>query len=128
VFVVSDNALKTGVHNVAYNAAKAGELHMARSIAEECGPDGIRVNSVLPGAVFGGSRAWSPEFRAKRAAIRGLDPNNLEEEYKRFSALRVIIMPEEVAEVILFLSSNLAGKITGAAISIDGGGSASYVR
>jgi NAD(P)-dependent dehydrogenase (short-subunit alcohol dehydrogenase family) len=44
------------------------------------------------------------------------------------AALRVIILPEEVAELALFLASDRAAKITGTLVSIDGGGVAGYVR
>ena len=128
VFVTSDNAIRPSRNLMAYCTAKAAELQMARCIADECGRYGIRVNSVLPGAVFGRSSFWTPEFRAARANIRGFDPNNLEEEYKKTSALGVVIDPDEVADVILFLASEKAAKITGAAVSVDGGGAAAYVR
>jgi NAD(P)-dependent dehydrogenase (short-subunit alcohol dehydrogenase family) len=128
VFVVSDNSLRPSRNALAYNVAKAAELHMARCLAEECGRYHIRVNSVLPGAVFGGSKFWTPEFRAARAAIHGFNPANLEEEYKKNTALGVIIMPDEVAEVVLFLASDRSAKMTGTALSIDGGGTAGYVR
>jgi NAD(P)-dependent dehydrogenase (short-subunit alcohol dehydrogenase family) len=128
VFVVSDNAVRVSSGLLAYNVAKAAELHMARCIADECGPDGIRVNSILPGAVFGRSGFWSDEFRAQRAAAHAFDPTKLEEEYKQHTALREIILPEEVTDLILFLASSRAEKITGAAVSIDAGGKAGYVR
>jgi NAD(P)-dependent dehydrogenase (short-subunit alcohol dehydrogenase family) len=128
VFIVSDNAIKPSRNCLAYNVAKAAELHMARCLADECGCYHVRVNSVLPGAVFGGSGFWTPEFRAARAEIHGFDPANLEEEYKTKTALGVIIMPEEVAELVLFLASDRSAKLTGTAISIDGGGNAGYVR
>jgi len=128
VFVVSDNAVRPSRNFLAYNVAKASELHMARSIADECGQDGIRVNSILPGAVFGGSAFWTPELRSQRAGIYGFDPNQLHEEYKKNVALNVVIDPDEVADVILFLASDKTSKITGAVISIDGGGKGGYVR
>ena len=128
VFVVSDNAVRPSRNFIAYNVAKAGELHMARSIADECGQDGIRVNSILPGAVFGGSGFWTPELRAQRAGIYGFDPDKLAEEYKKNAALNVVIEPDEVADLILFLASDKTAKITGAVISIDGGGKGGYVR
>jgi len=128
VFVVSDNAVRPSRNFLAYNVGKASELHMARSIADECGQDGIRVNSILPGAVFGGSTFWTPELRAQRAGIYGFDPDKLAEEYKKNDALNVVIDPEEVADVILFLASDKTSKITGAVISIDGGGKGGYVR
>jgi len=128
VFVVSDNAIKPSKNLLAYNVAKAAELHMARCIAEECGHYGIRVNSILPGAVFGRSAFWTPQFRKGRASIHGFDPAKLEEEYKKNTALGVIIDTDEVADLILFLASEKSAKMTGTAISIDGGGTAGYVR
>jgi NAD(P)-dependent dehydrogenase (short-subunit alcohol dehydrogenase family) len=128
VFVVSDNAVKPSHDLLAYNVAKAGELHMARCIADECGKYDIRINSVLPGAVFGESAFWAADYRASRAKIHGFDPGDLEEEYKKNAALGVIILPEEVAGLVLFLASDQSAKITGAAISIDGGGRTGYLR
>ncbi len=80
VFNVSDNALKPSKHFLAYNASKAAVLHMARTIANEFGPYHIRANSVLPGAVFGGSQMWTQELREARAKIHGFHPDKLEEE------------------------------------------------
>jgi NAD(P)-dependent dehydrogenase (short-subunit alcohol dehydrogenase family) len=128
VFIVSDNAVKPSHDLLAYNVAKAGELHMARCIADECGKYNIRINSILPGAVFGDSAFWTEECRASRAKSHGFDPSDLEEEYKKNAALGVIILPEEVAELALFLASDQSAKITGAAISIDGGGRTGYLR
>ena len=128
VFVVSDNSIRPSKNFVAYNTAKAGALHMARCIAEECGHYGIRVNSILPGSVFGRSDFWTPQLRDERARIWGFDPNNLEEEYKKNTALGVAIEPDEVADLILFLASPKSSKITGSVVSIDGGGKGGYVR
>ena len=128
VFISSDNSIKPSKNALAYNVSKAAVNHMARCIADECGVDGIRINTILPGAVFGGSAFWTPEFRARRAAIHGFDPDMLEIEYKKATALGVIIFPEEVAELALFFASDRSAKITGALISIDGGGATGYVR
>lgn len=128
VFVSSDSGLKAGKRSVAYNSAKAAELHMARCVAEECGQYHIRVNSVLPGAVFGRSEFWTTEYRKARAASYGFDYRNLEREYEKNVALKVTILPEEVAEAILFFASDRSNKITGASLGIDGGGASAYVR
>jgi len=128
VFVNSDDSLKPSRHFLAYNSSKAAQLHMARTIANEFGKDKIRANSVLPGAVFGGSKMWTPELRAARAKIHGFDPDLLEEEYKKNNALGVIIDPTEIAELVVFLASDRSAKMTGAALVIDGGGVGGYVR
>lgn len=128
VFVCSDSSVKAGKSTVAYSSAKAAELHMARCIAEEFGRYHIRVNSVLPGAVFGGSEMWTTEYRTARAAAYGFDFQNLEREYEKNAALKVTILPEEIAEAILFLASDRANKITGSALGVDGGGVSAYLR
>lgn len=128
LFINSDNSLKPSRHFLAYNASKAAQLHMARTLANEFGPYNIRVNSILPGAVFGGSAMWTPELRSARAGIHGFDPEHLEEEYKKNNALGVIIDPGEIAELALFLISDRSAKMTGNALVIDGGGLGGYVR
>lgn len=128
VFINSDNSLKPSKHFLAYNASKAAQLQMARTIANEFGPYHIRANSILPGAVFGGSAMWTPELRAARAKIHGFDPDELEEEYKKNNALGVIIEPAEIAELVVFLISDRSAKMTGNALVIDGGGLGGYVR
>jgi len=128
VYINSDNSLKPSKHFLAYNASKAAVLHMARTIANEFGPYNIRANSILPGAVFGGSAMWTPELRAARAKIHGFDPSLLEEEYKKNNSLGVIIDPAEIAELVVFLSSDRSAKMTGNALVIDGGGLGGYVR
>ena len=127
-FVSSDNAVKPSKQCVAYNVSKAAELQLSRTIAQEGGKYGIRSNCVLPGAVFGISKVWTDEFRQARAEVHGFDPNNLEEEYKKANSLGVIIYPEEVATVILFLVSERSAKMTGNVLVIDGGNPGSYVR
>lgn len=128
VFINSDNSLKPSKHFLAYNASKAAQLQMARTIANEFGPYHIRANSILPGAVFGGSAMWTPELRAARAKIHGFHPDQLEEEYKKNNALGVIIDPAEIAELVVFLASDRSAKMTGNALVIDGGGLGGYVR
>lgn len=128
VYINSDDSLKPSRHFLAYNSSKAAVLHMARTIANEFGPYKIRANSVLPGAVFGGSAMWTPELRAARAKIHGFDPALLEEDYKKNNALGVIIDPSEIAELVVFLASDRSAKMTGAALVIDGGGLGGYVR
>ncbi|MBI9045036.1 MAG: SDR family oxidoreductase [Anaerolineaceae bacterium] len=128
VFINSDNALKPSKHFLAYNSSKAAVLQMARTIANEFGQYNIRANSILPGAVFGGSNLWTPELRTARAQIHGFDSKLLEEEYKKNNALGVIIDPIEIAELAVFLSSDRSAKMTGNALVIDGGGIGGYVR
>lgn len=128
IYINSDDALKPSRHFLAYNASKAAVLQMARTIANEFGKYHIRANSILPGAVFGGSAMWTPELRAARAKIHGFEPDLLEEEYKKNNALGVIIDPSEIAELVVFLASDRSAKMTGNLLVIDGGGLGGYAR
>jgi len=128
VYTNSDNSLKPSKHFLAYNTSKAAVLHMARTIANEFGPYHIRANSVLPGAVFGGSQMWTQELRQARAKLHGYSAEDLEEEYKKANTLGVIIDPAEIAELVVFLASDRSAKMTGNALVIDGGGLGGFVR
>ena len=128
IFVASKNALAAGTEIAAYSAAKAAELHLARCLAEEGGPHGIRVNCVCPDAVIEGSALWSESRRRERARTYGIAPEELEAYYRDRTALKVNITPDDVAEAILFFASAQSAKTTGAVLTVDGGIRAAYVR
>jgi rhamnulose-1-phosphate aldolase/alcohol dehydrogenase len=131
IFVASKNALVGGKDAAAYSSAKAAELHLARCLAEEGGPAGIRVNTVNPDAVLSGSRIWGPgsTWRQQRAAAYGIDPDELEEYYRQRNALKVSVLPEDVAEAVLhFASPARSGKSTGNILNVDGGVAAAFPR
>jgi NAD(P)-dependent dehydrogenase (short-subunit alcohol dehydrogenase family) len=93
----------------AYNASKAGVINLVRSLAMELGPQGIRINSVCPG----------PTETAMTDALRS--------HVEMASSLTEAIplkrwgQPEELAEAIAFLISPAASFITGVALPVDGG-------
>ncbi len=128
VFVVSKNALVAGKNNVAYSSAKAAELHLARCLAEEGGPTGIRVNVVNPDAVLSKSKIWTKEWREERARDYGIKPDELEEFYKKRTTMKVHIYPEDIAEAVYFFASSRASKSTGNILNVDGGVPAAYPR
>ncbi len=128
IFIVSKNALVPSKEASAYNAAKAAELHLARTVAEEVGPFGIRVNSVCPDAVLEGSRIWTTQWREERARAYGVRSDQLEEFYRQRTTLKVSVQPQDVAEAVLFLASDRAAKTTGAIVTVDGGVPGAYVR
>jgi rhamnulose-1-phosphate aldolase/alcohol dehydrogenase len=129
VFVASKNALVAGRNAAAYSSAKAAELHLARCLAEEGGAAGIRVNTVNPDAVLQGSRIWGSSWREERAASYGIDPDELEEHYRKRTTLGVNILPEDIAEAVLhFASPRRSGKSTGNVLNVDGGVPAAYPR
>ena len=128
VFVASKNALVAGANAAAYSSAKAASLHLARCLAEEGGPHGIRVNTVNPDAVIEGSGIWSSDWKAERASTYGVTTDDLESFYRGRTKLGVNVYPEDVAEAIAFLAGPRSAKSTGNVINVDGGVTAAYPR
>jgi rhamnulose-1-phosphate aldolase/alcohol dehydrogenase len=121
VFVATKNVMSPGKDFAAYSAAKAAEAQLAKVLALEGGPHGIRSNIVNPDAVFRDSRLWSADVRRERAAAQGIDPNDLEEFYRKRNLLGVRVLPEDVADAVLFLASERSSKTTGCTLTVDGG-------
>jgi NAD(P)-dependent dehydrogenase (short-subunit alcohol dehydrogenase family)/rhamnose utilization protein RhaD (predicted bifunctional aldolase and dehydrogenase) len=121
VMVSSKTGLEASKANSAYNATKAGELHLARGWALELGPEGVRVNAVAPGNVFEGSKIWNPEYIRKCADKKGIKPEEVIPYYNSLTALGQEIKREDVAEAVVFLCSERARRITGQVLVVDGG-------
>ncbi|MEP6812461.1 MAG: bifunctional rhamnulose-1-phosphate aldolase/short-chain dehydrogenase [Actinomycetota bacterium] len=128
VFVASKNALVAGANAAAYSSAKAASLHLARCLAEEGGPHGIRVNTVNPDAVIQGSSIWSSDWKAERASTYGVTEAELQTFYQGRTKLGVAVLPEDVAEAIAFLAGPRSAKSTGNVVNVDGGVTAAYPR
>ena len=128
VFVGSKNALVAGANASAYSSAKAASLHLARCLAEEGGPQGIRVNTVNPDAVIQDSSIWSSDWKAERASTYGVTEDDLQTFYRGRTKLGVDVFPEDVAEAIGFLVGPRSTKSTGNVINVDGGVTAAYPR
>jgi NAD(P)-dependent dehydrogenase (short-subunit alcohol dehydrogenase family) len=121
VNLTSKSGLEASKENSAYNATKAGEVHLMRGWAMELGRDGIRVNCVAPGNVFKGSRIWNAEYIRACARKRGLRPEEVIPYYISLSPLGKEIEPEDIAAAALFLLSSEARNITGQTLVVDGG-------
>jgi rhamnulose-1-phosphate aldolase/alcohol dehydrogenase len=120
VCVATKNVLAPGAEFGAYSASKAASAQLARILAIEGAPFGIRSNMVNPDGVFENSGLWSA-IRKKRARTIGVPDSKLEDYYRKRNLLQVCVNPEDVAEAVLFLCSHRSAKTTGAMIPVDGG-------
>ncbi|WP_214108687.1 oxidoreductase [Acrocarpospora catenulata] len=123
VNVSSISSRLPGTGPVAYGAAKAALVALGKSLAEEFGPQGVRVNTVSPGVVRTGVWVDPGGFGSKVAASVGAEHAAFLEQIPQAFGLTTgrITEPQEVAALIAFLLSDVAGNITGADYFIDGG-------
>lgn len=128
VFVASKNGLAASPGAAAYCTAKAAEIHLARCLALEGASAQIRVNVVNPDAVLRGSKIWSGEWKEQRAAVYKTDMEGLEAMYRDRSMLKLSVFPEDIAEAIYFLASDMSAKSTGNIINVDAGNAQSFTR
>jgi rhamnulose-1-phosphate aldolase/alcohol dehydrogenase len=129
VFIGSKNGIAAATNASAYASAKAASLHLARCLALEGAPSGIRVNVVNPDAVIRGSKIWDGEWRQERAGAHGIDAGDeLEAHYRNRSMLKRDVLPEDVAEAVHFLASDRSSKSTGNMINVDAGNAQAFVR
>lgn len=100
-----------GVHGNAgqanYSASKAGLIALAKSIAQEVGSRGIRANAIAPGFI--------------ETAMTAALPDNVREDWVKKIPLRRGGKPEDIAEVAVFLASDMSAYVTGQVIQVDGG-------
>jgi NAD(P)-dependent dehydrogenase (short-subunit alcohol dehydrogenase family) len=128
VFIGSKNGLAASPGAAAYCTAKASELHLARCLALEGAPDGIRVNVVNPDAVLKGSKIWSGEWLEQRASTYKTDKEGLEEMYRQRSLLKRSVLPEDIAEAVYFFASEASAKSTGNIVNVDAGNVQAFTR
>ena len=111
VFITSIWGREAG-GGLSYNVAKAAEMSLAKAMARDLAPQGIRVNSVAPGSILFPGGSWD---RRQKADAQGIaDFVRQELPFGRFGT------PEEVADVVAFLCSCRASWIAGACVVVDG--------
>lgn len=102
----------------AYKMTKASALALAQSLATELGPTGVRVNSVAPGYIWADSlQAYFDHLAAERA----VPTQQVYDETAAGLDLRKLPEPDEVADAVVFLVSDLARAITGHCLDVNGG-------
>jgi NAD(P)-dependent dehydrogenase (short-subunit alcohol dehydrogenase family) len=104
-----------------YGAAKAAVVNLSKSLAQEFGPNGIRVNCVSPGQVS--TDLWLGEHGVAETVAKatGVDAADVREAAASAIATRRFTTPEEVATLITMLASDRAANITGVNYVVDGG-------
>lgn len=100
-----------------YSAAKWGVVGLTHSLAKELGPDGIRVNAILPGIVAG---PRIEKVISARAETLGISYAEMEKQYLDKVSLRRMVTAEDVANTVMFLCSSLGRNISGQAIGVCG--------
>ncbi len=106
VALASVDGIAASAMHAPYGAAKAGVISLAKTFAQELGRHGIRVNAVAPGNVGTGNEDW-PEGRWAVDSVNPLAPPRA----------------RDIGNAVLFLCSELAARITGQTLIVDGGAS-----
>ena len=101
-----------------YAASKGALMTVVQTLAKELGAHGIRVNSVVPGYIWG--PALSRYFE-HLAAERGVTPDAVYAEVASRTALNHIPDSDEIADAVVFLASDLSRAVTGQALDVNGG-------
>ncbi|MEH2416268.1 SDR family NAD(P)-dependent oxidoreductase [Nostoc sp.] len=122
IFISSESAIQIPVEMIHYGTTKTAQLAIARGLAEMTVGTGVTVNSVLPGP----TRSEGVEdFITKLAQERGISPDEVEAEFfenvRPTSLIKRFATNEEVAAIVVYLSSPVASATNGAALRVDGG-------
>ncbi|MGO4584491.1 bifunctional aldolase/short-chain dehydrogenase [Arthrobacter sp. 2RAF6] len=128
VYISSKNSVFAGPNNIAYSATKADQAHQVRLLAAELGEYGIRVNGINPDGVVRGSGIFAGGWGAKRAAVYGVEEQELGKYYAQRTLLKREVLPEHVANAAAVLTSNELSHTTGLHIPVDAGVAAAFLR
>jgi NAD(P)-dependent dehydrogenase (short-subunit alcohol dehydrogenase family) len=101
-----------------YKLAKTSLLAMSQTLATELGPRGVRVNTIAPGYIWADNLKWYFNFMARE---RGVSAQDVYDETAATIDLRRLPEPDEIADAVVFLASDLARIITGQCLDVNGG-------
>jgi rhamnulose-1-phosphate aldolase/alcohol dehydrogenase len=128
VYISSKNSVFAGPNNIAYSAVKADQAHQVRLLAAELGEHGVKVNGVNPDGVVRGSGIFAGGWGAQRAAVYGVDEENLGEFYAQRTLLKREVLPEHCANAVFALVGPNMTHTTGLHIPVDAGVAAAFLR
>ena len=113
VSIASTSGVFGAPNHVAYGAAKAGLMHLTKSLALEYGRYGVRFNAVSPGSV-------------RTPAVEGLLTDEQRHRDDITTPLQRAARPDDIAKAVLFFASDLAAFVTGQMLLVDGGASVRF--
>ncbi|HEY5881434.1 MAG TPA: bifunctional aldolase/short-chain dehydrogenase [Nakamurella sp.] len=128
VYISSKNSIFAGPNNIAYSATKADQAHQVRLLAAELGPHGIRVNGINPDGVVRGSGIFAGGWGASRAAVYGVDEQDLGAYYAKRTLLGKEVLPEHIAAALYALTAGDLSQTTGLHVPVDSGVAAAFLR
>ena len=118
VFIGSMSARRIRRNFGVYAATKSALISTAQTLAKEHGRDGIRVNTVLPGYIWGPSLQW---FFGHLAERQGRTPEDVYAEVAGETCLNHIPTSAEIADAVLFFASDLSRVVTGQSLDVNAG-------
>jgi len=128
IYISSKNSVFAGPNNIAYSATKADQAHQVRLLAAELGEYGVKVNGINPDGVVRGSGIFAGGWGAKRAAVYGVDEEDLGKYYAQRTLLKREVLPENVANAVFVLCTGDLSHTTGLHIPVDAGVAAAFLR
>jgi rhamnulose-1-phosphate aldolase/alcohol dehydrogenase len=128
IYISSKNSVFAGPNNIAYSATKADQAHQVRLLAAELGEHGIRVNGINPDGVVRGSGIFAKGWGASRAKVYGVKEEDLGKFYAQRTLLKREVVPENVANAVIALTSGELSHTTGLHIPVDAGVAAAFLR
>ena len=128
IYISSKNSVFAGPNNIAYSATKADQAHQVRLLAAELGEHGVKVNGINPDGVVRGSGIFAGGWGAKRAAVYGVDQEDLGKFYAQRTLLKREVLPENIANAAFALCTSDFSHTTGLHVPVDAGVAAAFLR
>ena len=121
VNVCSVNSVLSDPAVMDYSAAKAGPASFSKALSKEVGPSGVRVNTVSPGPVATDLWLGADGVAATVGQATGARPEDVAKNAASAMVTGRFSRPDEIADLVLLLASDVTANVTGADIRIDGG-------
>jgi NAD(P)-dependent dehydrogenase (short-subunit alcohol dehydrogenase family) len=117
IMTASVAGIRSGAGGPAYSASKAGVINLAKVTAQQLSETGVRCNAICPGLTETGMTKPTFDYAKEKDVMHKVG---------RLNPLRRAAQPSELANVALFLASDMASYVNGQAIAVDGGLSSSH--